>query len=183
MRRVIPDALSVGRVLLVVGGAWALVSGAWKIAVVVLAVAGVTDLLDGALARRWRVTSRRGMVLDAAADRVYMVVTLLALWRVSAVPGWFVAGMVARDVAVGGTAVWRQGAGRPARAVNWWGKAATAAAMVVLPVMIADRVWDVVSDAGATGALVLALVLYAASGFGYVLPQRMSDDATKQVCS
>ena len=57
-------------------------------AVIVLMVAGITDWLDGFLARRWHQVSRVGQMLDPVADRLYIVATLLGLALRNVIPWW-----------------------------------------------------------------------------------------------
>ncbi len=68
----------------------------WALAV--LAFSGFTDWLDGKLARSLNQTSRLGQMLDPAADRLFIFVTLIGLtWR-DVVPLWLVVVIVARDL-------------------------------------------------------------------------------------
>lgn len=67
-------------------------------AVAVLMVAGATDWIDGAIARRFNQISRLGQLLDPAADRLYILVTLVGLGSRGFVPWWLVAIIVGRDV-------------------------------------------------------------------------------------
>ncbi|MCL2849144.1 MAG: CDP-alcohol phosphatidyltransferase family protein [Micrococcales bacterium] len=70
-------------------------------ALVVLAVSGASDWLDGVLARRLGQVSRLGQLLDPVADRLFIVVTIIALaWR-DVVPVWLVVVLLARDAALG----------------------------------------------------------------------------------
>ncbi|MFZ5608502.1 MAG: CDP-alcohol phosphatidyltransferase family protein [Pseudomonadota bacterium] len=63
--------------------------------------AGITDWLDGFIARRFRLTSRFGRFLDPVADKVFVNATFLALASVGLMPLWF-AGLVAlRDILIG----------------------------------------------------------------------------------
>ncbi len=108
-------------------------------AVVVLVIAGASDWLDGVIARRFNQTSRLGQLLDPAADRLYIFVTLLGLaWR-GFVPWWLVAVIAARDVlltallpvlARRGLAPWQ---------VHIVGKAATFALMYSFPLLLLAR--------------------------------------------
>ncbi len=82
MRRYLPNALTLLRAAGAVGLGFLLPMGAVFWAVYLLC--GVTDLLDGALARRWQVQSRIGAVLDSAADLLFAAVCalrLIPLWR------------------------------------------------------------------------------------------------------
>src|SRR5690606_32200786 len=86
----VPNAISVARLLLVPVFAWLIVAGHDLAALAVLAVAGFSDWLDGVIARRFDQSSRLGAMLDPAADRLYILVTLVMLaWR-EIVPWWLV---------------------------------------------------------------------------------------------
>jgi cardiolipin synthase len=69
-------------------------------ALVLFAAAGLSDGLDGYVARHWRWTSRFGAWLDPAADKLLMLFTYVALLGVGAAPWWLVALVIARDLAI-----------------------------------------------------------------------------------
>ena len=70
------------------------------LAVLVLALSGITDWLDGYLARAWHQTSRVGQMLDPIADRLYILAVLIALALREIVPWWLAVIVVGRDVLV-----------------------------------------------------------------------------------
>ena len=77
----VPNTLSILRLLGVpVFIYFALVTKQDGFAILVLMIAGVTDYLDGKLARAWNQTSSFGALLDPAADRIYILATLIILF-------------------------------------------------------------------------------------------------------
>ena len=94
----VPNLISMLRLALVPVFAVLLVQGHDVWALGVLAFSGFTDWLDGVLARRLHQVSKLGQTLDPAADRLFILVTLVCLaWR-GVVPLWLVVVVVARDV-------------------------------------------------------------------------------------
>jgi CDP-diacylglycerol--glycerol-3-phosphate 3-phosphatidyltransferase len=122
----IPNALTVFRLLLIpVFVALLLVSDgghSWP-AAIVFGVAGVTDQVDGYLARRWRVESTFGKIADPLADRLMIDAAVILLWQADRLP-WVALAIPVRDVAL--VAGYRLVVGRGYDfAVNLAGKAAT----------------------------------------------------------
>jgi cardiolipin synthase len=68
----------------------------------VFAFAGLSDALDGYLARRLGSDSRFGLFLDPAADKLLMLASFVTLTVVGAVPLWLTAVVILRDVAIVG---------------------------------------------------------------------------------
>src|ERR671928_631994 len=68
-------------------------------AAIVFGVAGVTDQIDGYLARRWRVESQFGKVADPLADRLMIDAAVILLWHAGRLP-WVALAIPARDVAL-----------------------------------------------------------------------------------
>ena len=100
----VPNALSVLRLLGVPLFLWLLLgphADGW--AIVVLALSGVSDWADGKLARLLDQGSRLGALLDPAADRLYIVATLVALAIREVIPLWLVAVLVGRELVLGVT--------------------------------------------------------------------------------
>src|SRR5690606_17462805 len=96
----VPNLISMARLLLVPVFAVLIVRGQDLAALAVLAVAGASDWLDGVLARRLGQMSRLGQLLDPAADRLFILVTLVGLaWR-EIVPWWLLAVILVRDLAL-----------------------------------------------------------------------------------
>lgn len=164
----IPNAISVVRIALIVVFVVLLVrhEDAWAIAA--LAVAGVSDFLDGYLARRLGQTSALGTVLDPAADRLLTLAVVIGLaWR-DIIPGWLVAVLLARDVLVGGVLLWLTMKSLPTPIVTFLGKTATAVLYVFLPLAYlafgrSDPIHTVALVGAAAGA-----VLYWGSGVQYL---------------
>jgi len=97
----VPNAISAARLVMVPVFAVLLARRQDVAALVVLAVSGASDWLDGVLARRLGQVSRLGQLLDPVADRLFIVVTIIALaWR-DVVPVWLVVVLLARDAALG----------------------------------------------------------------------------------
>jgi CDP-diacylglycerol--glycerol-3-phosphate 3-phosphatidyltransferase len=98
----IPNALTVFRLLLIpVFVALLLASDgghSWP-AAIVFGVAGVTDQVDGFLARRWRVESSFGKIADPLADRLMIDAAVILLWHADRLP-WIALVIPARDVAL-----------------------------------------------------------------------------------
>jgi phosphatidylglycerophosphate synthase len=92
-----PNALSLARIALAVPTVWAIVTGRNVTAFALLLLALATDFLDGALARRGRV-SDLGKVLDPLADKVFAAAVLGALVVAGRVPVGLAAVLVTRDL-------------------------------------------------------------------------------------
>jgi cardiolipin synthase (CMP-forming) len=94
----IPNILSLFRLLLIPVFFVLLLTGHLGWALVLIAVSAVTDFVDGYVARHFNQVTRLGQLLDPAADRLFILTTLLGLGLVGVLPWWFIAVIVARDV-------------------------------------------------------------------------------------
>nr|WP_299034643.1 CDP-alcohol phosphatidyltransferase family protein [uncultured Pseudokineococcus sp.] len=136
----IPNAISFARLLLVPVFAVLIATERDGWALAVLFVSGASDYLDGYLARRWHQTSRLGRVLDPAADRLYIAVTLVGLaWR-DIVPWWLVALIALRDVVLGLTVPVLSRHGYGTLEVHYLGKAATFCLLYAFPLILLGQV-------------------------------------------
>lgn len=106
-------------------------------AIVVLAVGGITDWLDGKLARLLRQYSRLGSLLDPAVDRLYILCALLALGVREIVPWWAVGALVARDLVLGVCLLILRRRGYGPFVVTYLGKAATFVMLYAFPLLLA----------------------------------------------
>jgi cardiolipin synthase len=106
------------------------------LAVVVLAVAGFTDWLDGFLARRWHQTSRIGQMLDPVADRLYILAVVLCLATRGIIPWWLVALLVARDLMITALVPLLRTRGYSSLPVHFLGKAATFNLLYAFPLIL-----------------------------------------------
>ncbi len=75
---------------------------AFGIAATVFAIAALTDMADGYLARRWEITTTLGAFLDSVADKVLVVGTLVALLEVGRAWAWAAFIIIVRELAVMG---------------------------------------------------------------------------------
>jgi cardiolipin synthase len=169
----VPNALSVLRLLGVPVFLWLLLGpeeDGW--ALVILMVSGFTDWLDGKLARWLNQGSRLGALLDPAADRLYIVCTLVALAIRDVVPVWVVALLLGRELVLGVMLLVLRHYGYPPLQVHYLGKAATLLLLYAFPVLlIADgegRLAEI-AEPFAWALTIWGTALYLLAGVFYVV--------------
>ena len=94
----IPNSLTILRILLIPCYIGLLVYGRFDEALIVLLVAGLTDALDGAIARMKNQYTRLGAVLDPLADKMLLISGFVTLSMIHLVPSWVTILVVSRDV-------------------------------------------------------------------------------------
>jgi cardiolipin synthase len=101
----IPNIITLGRILLVPFIVWAIASNQMEIAFAIFIVAGVSDAVDGFLAKNFNMTSELGALLDPLADKALLVSIYVALGIWGAVPRWIVILVVSRDIMIVGAVI------------------------------------------------------------------------------
>ena len=153
------------------------------LALVVLAASGITDWLDGKLARALGQTSRLGALLDPAADRLYILATLVAFVLRQIVPWWLAVILVGKDVVVGLCLPVLRRYGYDPPEVHYVGKAATFALLYAFPLLLLARTPAVAAVAVPIGYAFTAwgTALYVWSGVLYVTQVVIAVRAARRV--
>ncbi|RII14044.1 putative CDP-diacylglycerol--glycerol-3-phosphate 3-phosphatidyl-transferase 2 [Streptomyces sp. YIM 130001] len=164
----IPNILSMARLVGVPVFLWLIL---WPVfggpncdvwALVVLMLSGISDYLDGKLARRWNQISKLGRLLDPAADRLYILSTLVGLtWR-EILPLWLTGLLLARELMLLVMVGILRRHGYPPPQVNFLGKAATFNLMYAFPLLLLS------GSSGWLGSLA-AIFGWAFAGWGTTL--------------
>ena len=135
-----PNALSAARLAGVPVFLWLVIvpqtAEADLIAAGILGLAGISDWLDGKLARMLNQQSRLGQILDPAADRLYIAATIIALAVRGIIPWWLFAAITARELCVGiALLVLKNRTPYGALQVSFVGKTATLCLMYAFPLL------------------------------------------------
>jgi len=139
----IPNFITLGRAILVPVVFWLLVSGRTEAAFVLLVIAGISDAVDGYLAKRFGWQTELGAYLDPLADKFLLVSIFIALGVLDALPSWLVIAVVSRDILIVMAVVLSWLLGNPVR---------------IKPL--------IVSKANTVSQIVLAAAVLADEGFG-----------------
>jgi cardiolipin synthase (CMP-forming) len=138
-------------------------------AVIVLAVGGSSDWIDGYLARRLNQVSRLGELMDPLADRLYIFATLLAFALRDIIPWWFLIAILARDLLLTAClfVLRRYGYGPPP--VHYLGKTATFILLFAFPLLYIAKITGATFwYAAGWGFAWWGIVLYWIAGAFYV---------------
>jgi len=131
-----PNVLSMLRLVCVPIFLWLILTYQDNWALVVLMLSGVSDYLDGKIARRYNLVTRVGQLLDPLADRLYILSTLLGLaWR-EIIPWWLVLILVSREVFGTALVMMVRHYGYRALPVHFIGKAATFDLLFAFPLIL-----------------------------------------------
>jgi len=101
----IPNFITLGRIVLVPVVVWAIASSQMMVAFVLFAVAGLSDAVDGFLAKRFNMTTELGALLDPIADKALLVSIYVALGITGEIPRWIVILVVSRDFMIVGAMI------------------------------------------------------------------------------
>ncbi len=96
----IPNFITLGRIILVPVVFWLLLNGEMKLAFFTFVVAGISDAVDGFLAKRFHWSTELGAYLDPLADKLLIVCIFIALGVRGDLPSWLVIAVVSRDVLI-----------------------------------------------------------------------------------
>lgn len=103
--RHLPNLISALRVLMVGPIVWLLLHEHFEPAIWLFLVAGISDAVDGFLAKTFGWASRLGGILDALADKALLVSTFACLWWLGVFPAWLVLWILGRDLLIIGGGV------------------------------------------------------------------------------
>jgi cardiolipin synthase len=164
----LPNVITLGRLACLPVFLWLLFGKEDRAAAAaLLALLGITDWVDGYLARHLGQVSELGKILDPVADRLLFFVGAGGILIDGSVPAWFAVIVLVREALVGGATVVLAALGARRIDVTWFGKAGTFGLMIAFPLFLAsnsdlswaDTAWVLAWIAGIPG---LALSLYAA---------------------
>ena len=96
----LPNVITVLRILLVIPTGWLLLETLYVEALVLMAVAGASDALDGWMARRFRWTSRFGAAMDPVADKLLVAAMFIIFTVQGHIPVWVAAIVLGRDAVI-----------------------------------------------------------------------------------
>ncbi len=128
----LPNLFSLSRVVLapLIGYIlWKDQPGATMVAALLIILAGVTDGLDGYLARRMKCVTRLGMALDPIADKAFAIILVICLILFRDFPIWLAAAIIGRDILIVAGGLWlkrRRDISLPSNLTGRWAFAAVA---------------------------------------------------------
>ena len=160
----VPNLLSVMRLALIPVFIYVLLvkhADGWAVAI--LMFSGASDWADGKIARTLNQSSRLGVLLDPAVDRLYMVTVPIALALRGIVPWWFVITLLVRDALLVATLPVLRSRGLSALPVTYVGKAATFCLMAGFPLVLLgtwDALWSRVVGAFGWAFLIWGMYMY-----------------------
>lgn len=140
--KTVPNLLSFLRLALIPVFLWLILrhEGGWAIGL--LAFSGLTDYLDGYIARKYNQVTRLGKLIDPAADRLYIFTTLIGLVLTGVIPGWLAAIIIARDVMLLIVYPILATHGYGPLPVHYLGKAGTFALLYAFPLLLLANVFS-----------------------------------------
>lgn len=141
----LPNLLSMLRLTLVPVFLLLLINRHFHSAILVLAMASLTDYLDGYFARKWNQVTRLGQLLDPAADRLYIFSTLVGLAVAGIIPYWLMAVIIGRDAVLGVAYVVLANHGYGPLPVHYLGKVATFSLLYAFPLLLMAEIWPLVA--------------------------------------
>ena len=166
----IPNFITLGRLLSVPLAIWLVLDGAMGFAFWIFVAAGVSDAVDGYIAKHFDQRSRLGALLDPLADKALLISMYVTLGVAEHLPSWLVILVVFRDaLIIGGfllaTAVAQTMPIQPLAVSKL-----NTALQIALVAVVLGRLGLGVGDWGATRVLIYAVALTTVlSGGGYIV--------------
>ncbi len=136
----LPNLISVARILLSLPVAYLLLEQRFTEALLLFFIAGVSDGVDGYLAKRFGWRSRLGSILDPLADKILLITSYLCLALVDVIPMWLMAMVLGRDlIIVVGAAAFHVFFGQFDMAPTWISKINTTLQIILVLALVLSR--------------------------------------------
>jgi cardiolipin synthase len=130
----IPNVLSIARLCCIPIFLWLLFGRENRAAAAgLLGALGATDWVDGYVARHFGQVTELGKILDPVADRLLLLVGIVAITADGSVPLWFALAAITRELLVAAAALVLAALGARRIDVTWWGKAGTFGLLFAFP--------------------------------------------------
>jgi cardiolipin synthase len=166
----LPNLISMLRIALVGPVVWALATEQFVLALTLFAVAGISDGLDGFLAKHFHWESRLGSILDPIADKLLLVASFATLAWLGALPMWLLWLVLARDVIIiGGGLAYHYKVGQFDLTPLWSSKINTALQIALVLLVIIQQQWFEGLEQLVTIGIWLVVASVINSGTEYVL--------------
>lgn len=166
----IPNLITIGRLFLVPLVVWLIIDNQPDLAFWVFVVAGISDAVDGFLARQFDLRSDLGTLLDPLADKALLVSIYVTLTYIEALPIWITILVVSRDVFIIGGVVLSWMLGEPMRVKpHWSSKINTVLQILLAAIVLGDLAFSFDLMLVRTSAVYLVGVLTVASAAVYLV--------------
>lgn len=166
----IPNLISILRLLLVPLVVLAMLQARWEWALAGFVIAGVSDGIDGFIARHFNQHSRLGAYLDPIADKLLLVSVFIVLGISGELPLWLVVAMVSRDGLIICAVVLSSVMGHPVEVKPLLvSKVNTAVQIVLAAEVLAELTFDMHLDPLRTTLIMLSGLLTVASAAAYLV--------------
>ena len=168
-RKDIPNLISIMRIFLSIPIVWFMFEQRFDLALVIFAIAGISDGLDGYLAKRNKWQSQLGGLLDPLADKVLLVSSFLSLGLLGLIPLWLVMLVILRDlVIVTGALVYNFRIKELEAAPSIISKINTFAQIVLVLAVVLDKGLFELPSLMIKGLIWFVVITTVASGVNYV---------------
>jgi len=167
--RDIPNIISLLRIALVIPVVYLLIQRQFSYALVLFFIAGISDGLDGYLAKRNNWKTRLGSILDPLADKLLLVFSYFALGWLGEIPMWLVIAVVIRDlIIVVGAIAYHELIGVYDMTPSWVSKANTFFQIVLVLAVVFSSGAYMLPELAIDGLIIIVAVTTIASGANYV---------------
>jgi cardiolipin synthase len=165
----LPNLITTGRILLVPIVVWAITAGRYQTAFWLFVVAGISDAVDGFLAKRLGATSEFGAYLDPLADKALLMSIYVTLGIAGLLPLWVVIAVVSRDIMILGAVVVSWIVGKPLSIHPLIvSKLNTLAQILLATLVLATNAFNLDPGYAFEGALIVVGVLTGLSAAAYL---------------
>lgn len=153
---------------------WALLTQQFAIALILFAIAGFSDGLDGFLAKNYHWESRLGSILDPLADKLLLVVSFAALVWLTLLPMWLLWLVLARDLMIiVGAAAYHYWVGPYKLLPLWSSKVSTVLQIALVLLVILQQQWLPQLQSVVTVGIWLVMASVLNSGAEYIVVWRL----------
>lgn len=163
------NAISIARLLSVPLIVWLLLKREWALAFGLFVISGISDAVDGLLARRFGMQTELGGYLDPLADKALLVAIYLVLGWLGQLPDWLVILVVSRDILIVGGALLAFAMGLPVAvrpiAIS---KLNTVTQIALAAVILAELAFGWLGERVVTGMIWLVAATTIVSGAAYI---------------